>query len=430
MTRTRVMIVVLTLMVLPVLGQEELAIEHLSARPRLRENGVAYDIKVRFTTSAPAIAHVRYGADSECRKSLPPEPELARNHRFDISGVPFGQQRYVHISAKAESGVKASSDVVAVASPAPFPQGNRGLLRVPLTVTETQGVTRREPVTFGIPLPQGVLGQPQSVRLMDGATPVPTSARALLRWPDRTIKWLLVSSTVEVAANEVKQLELRAEEQAPTPPPSMLTVSEDTVVVDTGAARLELDKATGKGALHVDGKLVSALPESRLTAVDGEVFSGHAERVIIEEDNHQRAVISVSGHHRDSSGKAYFGFLIRYFCHAGHPFVRVDHVLRHDIVEPDYTYGDEMKSFASLDLVFDIPPGPESAAVPLEEGRTATLSEGQRLFQHAEDTYSVDGQPDGQRCPGMVTSGGLAVAVRDFWQQWPKSLGPEKGRLV
>ncbi|MBT7845813.1 MAG: hypothetical protein HN742_28325 [Lentisphaerae bacterium] len=430
MTRTRVMMLLLASMVPPVLGQEDLAIEHLSARPRLRENGVAYDIKVRFTTSAPAIAHVRYGADSECRKSLPPEPELARNHRFDISGVPFGQQRYVHISAKAESGVKASSDVVAVASPAPFPQGNRGLLRVPLTVTETQGVTRREPVTFGIPLPQGVLGQPQSVRLMDGATPVPTSARALLRWPDRTIKWLLVSSTVEVAANEVKQLELRAEEQAPTPPPSMLTVSEDTVVVDTGAARLELDKATGKGALHVDGKLVSALPESRLTAVDGEVFSGHAERVIIEEDNHQRAVISVSGHHRDSSGKAYFGFLIRYFCHAGHPFVRVDHVLRHDIVEPDYTYGDEMKSFASLDLVFDIPPGPESAAVPLEEGRTATLSEGQRLFQHAEDTYSVDGQPDGQRCPGMVTSGGLAVAVRDFWQQWPKSLGPEKGRLV
>ncbi|MCK5801427.1 MAG: hypothetical protein KAI66_01280, partial [Lentisphaeria bacterium] len=434
MNTTKITILLLASALLPALGQERLAIENLTARARLRENGVAYDIEVRFTTSMPAIAQVRYGAKPQCRESLPPEPELARNHRFDIAAVPIGQRRHVLVVGTSEDGGEVRSETIAIAPPHPFPQGSTELARVPLTVAETQGLARREPVTFGIPLPQGVLGQAQSVRLMDGAKPIAVATRALVRWPDRTVKWLLASATVEIAANKVKRLELvmggQTKPLAATKR-SMFMERGDALVIDTGAARLEVDKVTGRGTFHAGGKLVSALPISRLTAVDGTVFSGRAEKVTVEEDNQQRVVISVSGHHVNAAGQAYFGFLLRYFCHAGDPFVRVDHVLRHDIVEPGFKCSDEMKSFASLDLVFETAPASaESAVVPLEQGRVAKLSEGQRLLQHFDDKYSVGGQPEGHHCPGMITRGGLALAVRDFWQQWPKSLGSEKNGLV
>ncbi len=90
-------------------------------------------------------------------------------------------------------------------------------------------------------------------------------------------------------------------------------------------------------------------------------------------------------------------------------------------------YGDEMKSFAALDLVFESPGG--GASVALEDGTVRRLPAGQRLFQHFDDAYEL-GAEEGGRAPGLITRGGLAVVVRDFWQNWPKSLAAEDDALV
>ena len=117
---------------------------------------------------------------------------------------------------------------------------------------------------------------------------------------------------------------------------------EGAIVVDMGVSRLEVDKRTGRGAYHSGGRLVSKLPVSRLTATNGAVMLGKVEEVEVEEDSPLRAVITVRGHHVNDAGEPYFGFLLRYYCHADDPLVRVDHVLQHDIVEPDETAGREL----------------------------------------------------------------------------------------
>ncbi len=200
---------------------------------------------------------------------------------------------------------------------------------------------------------------------------------------------------------------------------TMVTDTGDTWQINTGPARFEVHKTEGAAVLYQGDEVVAARLLPILTKTDGEALFPKAESVVIEEDNHRRTVILVSGHHVNEAGEPYFGFELRYFCYAGDPFVRVDHILKHDIVSADMEYGDEMKSFASLDLVFESETA-GATQVATDEGMVE-LSDGERLFQHSDAEFEM-GEATGSRAPGLISRGALTVAVRDFWQNWPKSL--------
>ncbi len=426
--RAAAMIVILTLVVCTgAVAQDELTIYQFSATPVLHEDEEAWHAQVRFITSLPAICRVEYGPDRNLGQTTDPEDELLRNHRFDISGAP-GEALFVRVVAEGEE-TQATTDPIEVAPPGPFPAGNVERVEVPLTVAEVSGVARNEPVTFGIPLPEGALGDPQRVSLIDAGTQLPVQTQATVRWPDRTVKWLLVSANVSLAADETKTLSLALGTEVDPADPAAYMVSEDgdTVEVSTGQAQFAIDRTSGEGAISGPRAELTSLPTSRLIDDEGTVFTGRVERVEIEERGPQRAVILAGGQHRNEAGEAYFGFEIRYFLRADDPFVRVDHVLQHDVVHAEMEYGDEMKSIASLDLVF--PTAADTARVLIDEGESADLATGQRLFQH-EDNEWVIGDRHGVRAPGLAQMGELTVAVRDFWQNWPKGFEAEDGALA
>ncbi|MFW5866492.1 MAG: hypothetical protein ACOCX2_01660 [Armatimonadota bacterium] len=409
-------------------AQLEPAISHLSTDPILHEDGRDWHVRVRFTTSVPAVCHVEAGPSADGLAATEPEGEALRNHRFDVPAR--GEQaRFVRIVGEIEAG-EFTSEVIEVQPPEPFPAGSVERVEIPLTVEETAGVAREEPVTFGIPLPEGALGRPQLVTLMDGDRPIIAEARALVRWPDRTVKWLLVSATVSLEPNETKTLSLslgadvRPVMLKGAPP---LREDGDTITVWTGRSRLTIDRASGDGTIEGPDGVLTPLPVSRLTADDGTIYTGTVESVEIEESGFQRVVVLTRGHHLNEAGEPYFGFELRYFLNSGDPFVRVDHILQHDIVSPEMQYGDEMKSFRSLDLVF--PTGADSATLALEDGESAEISSGQRLFQHESNAFVLP-ESEGTRAPGLATAGGLTVAVRDFWQNWPKGIAVEDEGLA
>lgn len=416
--------------------QEPLRIYHLSARPVLHEDGRLWDARVRFVTSAPAVTVLDYGDSRECRNQALPTvywdvrtDEALRNHRFDLTDLPRGRSIFLRVRARTDDGREAASEVIEVAAPADFPAGTAQREVIPLTVTETEGVARAEPVTFGIPLPQGLLGRAGQVALTDAGQPVPAHARALVRWPDGTIKWLLVTARVSIGAGQTKTMELALGAQVRPNPgegESMITDAGERWLVDTGAATFEIDKRTGVGALTVGGVRVATTPRCVLTTLEGWKLDGRVESVKIEEDTAQRAVILVSGHHVTDAGERSFGYELRYFCHAGDPYVRLDHVLKHDIVSADMKYGDEMKSFAALDLVWDADTG-GPIQVATDQGLTE-MPLGQRLFQHSDAAFTL-GEVTGTRAPGLLRAGRLMVAVRDFWQNWPKDLAVRPGAV-
>ncbi len=163
-------------------AQEDLRIYQISTKPVMQEAGRAWDIQVRFLTSEPAVVTMDHGDADTCPITVGPTvywdvktDEPLRNHRFDITDL------------------EAVTEVIEVQPPAKFPRGNVERQVISLTVAETEGVKRDEPVTFGIPLPEGAIGRTSMATLTDGGTPIPIATRALLRWPDGSIKWLLVS---------------------------------------------------------------------------------------------------------------------------------------------------------------------------------------------------------------------------------------------
>ena len=82
---------------------------------------------------------------------------------------------------------------------------------VRLSVTEPSGVARSSwPVTSGIPLGRGALRDPDRVALFDGqGKPLPLQTEVLTRWPDGSIRWLLLDFPIGLLPNETSVLKLR-----------------------------------------------------------------------------------------------------------------------------------------------------------------------------------------------------------------------------
>src|SRR5690242_1889366 len=77
---------------------------------------------------------------------------------------------------------------------------------VEVSVTEPSGMRRVAwPVTSGIPLARGVLRSADQAGLVDsGGRPVPLQAEPLSKWPDGSIRWLLLDFQTDLAAHETK----------------------------------------------------------------------------------------------------------------------------------------------------------------------------------------------------------------------------------
>ncbi|HQZ63772.1 MAG TPA: hypothetical protein PLY87_01795, partial [Planctomycetaceae bacterium] len=108
-------------------------IEHLSTDAVLSEEGADWQVRVRFTTSAPSICHVTSGPSAAALHEGAPELEGLRNHRFTVAAVP-GKPWFVQIHGTAGEQ-KVSSEVIEVAPPEPFPGGSISRMEIPLSVT-------------------------------------------------------------------------------------------------------------------------------------------------------------------------------------------------------------------------------------------------------------------------------------------------------
>jgi hypothetical protein len=126
---------------------------------------------------------------------------------------------------------------------------------------------RREPVTVGVPLPQGACHDAQSWRLLDKDDhPLLLQTRVLDRWTDGSVRWLLVDSQVDVPESAGTSLRLCADgDSTAAQPAPELRVSRtgDALSIDTGPAHFGLRpgprcpfdriEVGGRSVLDLDG---------------------------------------------------------------------------------------------------------------------------------------------------------------------------------
>ncbi|MFO8079019.1 MAG: hypothetical protein R6V07_01830 [Armatimonadota bacterium] len=389
---------------------------------------------VTWITSWPARADLQFGEPGRLDEVIRGE-SYEQNHRVVLDALAPDREYAVRVRARGATGELLSSEEVRFSTAVSEPGGDVMREQVPLRVTGAPG--DRRPVSQGVPFPQGALGSADHARVLDAAgAEVPAQIDVTSRWPDGTVKWVLLDFQADIP--ETRQVQYALEfgtevTRAPVADSVDVNDAEDAVVVDTGALKVRLDRADfaflGEAWLDADGDGAYSSEERVtetdgagivLTDLDGEQFNslGAPEMLAVTREGPLHAVVTARGPHRSASGKTLFRYEVRMHFYAGLPVVRVFHTFENDRSDELFT------TIRSLDVRVPVAGGVEAARIATEGG-AQSISPGERLLQRDDA---------GDRPPGSMTVAGrnasTTVAVRNFWRLWPKSLGVDSTAAV
>ena len=334
-------------------------------------------------------------------------------------------------------------------------RGAKGL-EIPLYIDETAGVERRgEPVTTGVPLEQGAIQNTDRLTVRTSAgEAVPAQFRTLSRWPDGSLKWVLVDFQADVeAGGKVVYVLNDFDARAVHPEGIEVSETEDEIAVVSGETSFSISKekfalisSLALGGVSVMGQGLGAL----IFPVAGEAVGTDAlppDEIAVEEAGPLRTVIKVSGRFGLLS-KGRVEYICRITAYAGQPLVKIRFWLRNTGA---YGYNleqgqSEWFPFDGAALAFDLAPMSNGAGLGVLCEGVETRVEGADAWtvaQYGEDPdydsmrFVVERNDSllasGQRTDGAVrirsAQAELTVVVRHFWQNYEKAIALEGDRL-
>jgi len=396
--------------------------------------------RVTWVTTWPARCTIEYGAADMGGKVV--EKSSVANHRVYLHGLEPGATYQYRIIAPRPDGRNVESKEMTFTFSRPMPFGgavDKGSVALRVENPHDFPVAAC-PISSGVPFAKGEIGGVEQMRLLDGdGKALPMQASALSRWDDGSVKWALLSFQGDVAAERTGVYTLEyGRGVAPAVVETALGVKEaqDSITINTGALEVEFNAQESgfpvRGALH--GRPVFDKPIAA-HVVDGkeEEYDSNspAELLEVEEAGPVRVVIHSKGHHKSADGGSFFAYEARFVFYTGAPFFRVYYAWGND-GEADFT--DFNSASLRVPLAGNEKPG---WTVGLGGGKKAAGEGDFDLRQVRHDSFELSvPSPSGQgskRADGWVDvrsgKAGLTVAVRDFWQLYPKSLAVRGGRL-
>ncbi len=292
---------------------------------------------VTWITTWPTEAVVQYGRGSTFDAAVRHEqPE--QNHRVVLEDLDPHSTYRCRIRCRSGTGEMISSDEVQFSTEFEEPDGSVARHRVPLRVVGAPGEAR--PVSQGVPFPRGALGSADHARVLDDAgAEVPSQVNVTSRWPDDTVKWLLLDFQADIPeGGEARYaLEFGTEvTRAEVPDPLAVTATEEAMTVDTGALKVRFDRANFAllGEAWLGDERITDVEGAGivLTDLDGERFTslGPPDELFVSRRGPLHAVVTARGPHRSEGGEALFRYEVRAHFYAGLPMVRVFHTFEND----------------------------------------------------------------------------------------------------
>ncbi len=327
-------------------------------------------------------------------------------------------------------------------------------VNVELTVQEPAGVARStEWVTTGVPLAEGACEDVATLRIRSNGDVLPAQFKVQSRWPDESIKWVLCTFPVSVEANEAAKVTL-TDGDGPALP-SRLTVQtvNDTIQVETGPLTAQINTqqfrildevAVGDRVVLRQGDTDGAV----LVGTDGQMINAadlEPEEVVIEESGPRRACIMARGRFKEAmvlDGEEMIRWTCRLYFHEGSDRVRVHFTLGNDGAQGANMPRREYFQFQELRLDFGLALGDALKAAAVEAQADI---EGDAVFRiRQKGGYPEDGiftarlndrelVSSDARSKGVLALAGdrgeLTVAIREFWQNYPKEYAASANRL-
>ncbi len=288
-----------------------------------------------------------------------------------------------------------------------------------MTIRVLTGLTMLRPVTGGVPLPQGAVSDPASLVLRDEAGHVvPLQVQTLTTWEDDSAQWVLLDFQSQSRPDvKYRTYTLTCEKEPPSVIPSTPVTVQPGARPSIASGPLSLTQPE-TGLLSIDGRLDVDLT---LVLGDGTTCRAKVESAKVETTGPVRCMLALRGAFHRPGGQRAFQFRIRATLFAGLKVVRIE-----PMILVDAPTG-VMQHIRELKLTVRPVDGLRSASFGGKPGWQGKPEESIRLFQVDDKQHRIEPTGDqGGRAPGWATltdgKGTVAVAVRDFWQQWPKSI--------
>ncbi len=414
------------------LEPQSLSLKNVTAFCPPAQSGDAVDVDICALTNMPCLTRVEWGRGDALNQTAG-EERATYNHRVRLEDLERGATYSYRVIAGAGEGQVTGQTRTFVAE---FPRPERCSVdraRIQLAVTDPLEDRPTWPVRGGVPIPEGHLRDAEHCRVLQGGEPVAADFTELGWWPDGSVKWLLVSLMHEGGEYVLEYGEGVARPEVPEPIRVEETSSGLRVTTDVLRADISRESFSPPGDIwrDIDGDGTFAADEQCISATDGAVLmdakgnrystaGAPVERLVVEEEGPVRTVVLAEGHFAGDAGTS-LGWRCRmYFIRgfAGVPTVFTLIGDRGEAVRPP-----TMTNIQSLDIPVQFPGDASSPS--------------RRVLHDYENHYIVTEDGQSEEHSGHITptgslhsdSRGMTVALRDFWQTYPKAFSAE-GRTV
>jgi hypothetical protein len=342
---------------------------------------------------------------------------------------------------------------------------------VKILVEATQPEKRvGEPVTLGIPWPQGVLKESSYLSLQnEQGKDNPLQTTVLDKWKDGSIRWLLLDFQAELQGNTSYRLQILSQTKRVQPPHTLNIIkTTDAISINTGKGTFSCSKKHQVEFLSFQPATKGDVVEASLHVVDeqGKNYFPDITHMEIENEGVLRTCLCLSGTLKhDQSDTALADLFIRIHFFAGHPTAKIDVTIRNprkaehpgglwDLGNGGAIYLKDaaivIKSLGENKGLgqLSIEPGKESLAFEstCELYQDSSGGENWKSTNHVNRKgivplsfpgyrCSLDAQQlQGKRATPIVSvpssTDELALAVPDFWQNFPKALEAQAGEIT
>jgi hypothetical protein len=287
-----------------------------------------------------------------------------------------------------------------------------------ITVQDMTGLDSIRPVTGGVPIAEGAAPPGIAFHLRDGnGRDVPLQTSILARWKDGSARWVLLDFQSQ-------------------PPPSgrlsyVLSWGDNVQPREVNVPVCQI--AGEKPSLRSGDFFVSTADDVllnisdrvdvlfSLTDAQGRVCDTVLESAEVETAGRLRSTLSLVGSFYFPSGGRWFQFRLRASVYAGLSMIRLE-----PLILIDAGVG-VIQKIRELKLTLRSRGKVRSVRLGGDPGWEGTTDTAVRLFQYDDEHYRLQGaKGGGGKAPGWAEfhdeEGPVAAALRDFWQQWPKSL--------
>ena len=413
----------------------ELKIEKPHVDVRLDESG--YRAFITWTTNRPASGTLKWGAEKRAGRRVRLAKALCC-HEIVLDKVERGKVYSYELQLKDRTGNLSAKYSGKFQTNIPSPKSKTSRMRLSLHLKRAASVPAGGwPVSVGVPFPKGVLGSAAEVSAVErDKSEMPCQARAMTGWPDGSVQWALVDFKAD-GQNDFA-LEFGSAVTANERDDSLKVVKGRTgIKVSTGMLEVEFPKnqlmLPGRVSLRKPDGSVRVVTNGESPAVTlsekGSTFiSGKPDAVVIEESGTERVCVRIDATHRNTNGRSLFRSVFRIHLFRGSTQIRVQHTFENDRTDEEFT------NFHELSLRLGLDVGSEALG-RFENQKIEALSKRPVVLQQMHDNrYSLRrGNQDiarGRRFEGFVDihgeSGGVSLAFRDFWQNYPKGLSVDR----